>query len=195
VPVCLLLHFDPSQQGLNDLLGPLQSFRCSEFGLSCDETGRQPGERHNCKPSKGPYLQPIDRYIAQLNQLKPNGAIIVSAITGPVGPVVVGMGAGGPMMMPTCKSSAGTGYPSIRLSSFVSAFGNRGTMTSICDGDFGPALDNLGNLVVEQVQLTWCLPYDPADTDPFSDRGRLHRGELARRSDQELQTGQLGSLL
>ena len=162
--------YNPSQQGLNDPLGPLTSFRCFEFGVTCDINDRtKTGKRKGCVPAKaGGYLHPVDRYLKQLNQLKPAGQVVVSAIVGPSTPVEVGVQGSYPTLKPSCSSSAGFAAPSVRLSHLVKAFGKRGSLNSICDSDFSPALDALGDLVTTQTQLSWCLPYDPTDTDPLT---------------------------
>jgi hypothetical protein len=160
--------YDPARQGLTDPLGPLTSFRCFEFGVSCDRNGRQPGPRRSCVPSSGPYLHPLQRYVDQLKQLKPSGEVIVSVISGPSGPVEVGMEGQNPVLRPSCQSTNGVAVPAVRLASLVSAFGPRGSLHNVCGGDFGRALDQLGSLVAERTQTTWCLPFDPADTDPFT---------------------------
>jgi len=45
--------FDPTQAALTDPLGPLTSFRCFEFGITCDINDRNKmGPRHNCVPAQ-----------------------------------------------------------------------------------------------------------------------------------------------
>ena len=161
--------FDPSQQGLNDPLGPVTSFRCFEFGVTCDINDRfKKGVRKGCLPKASGYLHPVDRYLKQLKQLKPAGQVVVSAIVGPASPVEVTAQGNYPTLKPSSSSSAGFAVPSVRLSHLVKAFGKRGSLNSICDSDFSPALDALGDLVTTQTQLSWCLPYDPTDTDPLT---------------------------
>jgi hypothetical protein len=160
--------FDPAQQGLNDPLGPLSSFRCFEFGITCDVNDRAvDGPRKNCAPG-GTTLHPVSRYVQQLKSLKPNGQLLVSAITGPVDPVVVGRDGGSPWLLPSCKTSESSAVPAIRLKALVDAFGPRGTQSSICDTDFGPALDKVASLMATQVVHSWCLPYEVVDTNPLT---------------------------
>ncbi len=162
--------FDPFQNKISDPMGPLSSFRCFDFGVTCDVNDRtKTGPRKGCKPSKSSnYLHPVDRYLKQLKQLKPAGQVVVSAIVGPSGPVEVAHQGHLPSLKPSCTSTAGNAFPAVRLGHFVDAFGKRGATHSICSGDFSPALDALGKLVTEQTQLSWCLPYDPTDTDPLT---------------------------
>ena len=162
------LLFDTSRVGLNDPLGPLTSFRCFEFGVTCDINDRfKKGLRKGCVPAKkSAYMHPVERYLKQLKQLKPAGQVVVSAIAGPDSPVEVTAQGTYPALASSCKSTDGQAFPAVRLSHLVKAFGKRGAVRSICDSDFSPALDVVANLVTTQTQLSWCLPYDPTDTDP-----------------------------
>ncbi len=168
--------YDPSQQGLSDPLGPLTSFRCFDFGVTCDCKGSSkcdrsvPGPRSNCVPSKGKFLHKVEGYVSFLKKLRPGGEVIVSAITGPAGKVAVGLDGKAPTLKPSCQSSAGQAAPAVRIASLVKAFGKRGSLTSICSSDFSPALSKVGDLVATQTHLSWCLPYDPADTNPLTSK-------------------------
>jgi hypothetical protein len=154
--------FDPA----NTALGPLTSFRCTEYGITCDVNGRTPGARQSCVPSTGSYLFDLQRYMDLLTQLKPSGDVILSVIAGPASPVEVALDGANPALKMSCTSADGGGLPAVRLSSLVGSFGKRGALTSVCDSDFGLALDMVGNLVVEQIQVTWCLPWEPTDLKP-----------------------------
>ncbi|MCA9671588.1 MAG: hypothetical protein KC503_38585 [Myxococcales bacterium] len=157
--------FDPS----NNTLGPLTSFRCFEHGVTCDiKDPRLPGARTQCKPSAGPYMHDISRYISQLKALKPSGAVVVAGIAGARGPVVVGLDGANPTLKASCQSAGGIAAPPVRLAAFVDAFGSAGKLTNICNGDYQSALDTLGALVTKQTSASWCLPYDPVDTAPLT---------------------------
>ena len=166
--------YDPSQQGLADPLGPLTSFRCFDFGVSCSCQGKSTcdrtvqGPRTNCVPAKGPYLHQVEDYVSFLKKLRPGGEVIVSAITGPADKVEVGLDGSNPTLKPSCQTSAGLAVPAVRIASLVKSFGKRGSLTSICSTDFSPALSKVGDLVATQTNLSWCLPYDPADTNPLT---------------------------
>jgi hypothetical protein len=172
--------YDTSQQSLTDPLGPLSSFRCFEFGVSCDINDRtQPGPRQNCVPTAG-WLHGVAAYEQFFKQLKPAGRVVLAAIAGPAEPVVVGLDANTPSVKPSCQSVNGSAAPAIRIKALVDAFGanghfNTGTDASgntvpvgICDSDFSPALSFVGDLVTQQALTSWCLPYDPVDTNPLT---------------------------
>ncbi len=166
--------YDPSQQGLSDPLGPLTSFRCFEFGVTCTCPGQAAcdrktmGPRTNCVPAKNKLMHSVSDYVGFLKKLRPGGEIIVSAITGPADKVEVHATGTYPMLKPSCKSPMGQAVPAVRLASLVKSFGKRGSLTSICSADFSPALSKLGDLVATRTNLSWCLPYDPADTNPLT---------------------------
>ena len=65
----------------------LTSFRCFEFGITCNVNDRTVvGPRTNCVPrdDEQAMLYPISRYTSFLESLKDLGRLIVAAIVGPV---------------------------------------------------------------------------------------------------------------
>ena len=160
--------FDPRQLDSGSALGAPKSFRCFEFGVTCDVDDRmQSGERKDCQPREDSYLHGLGRYVERLRQLKPDGSVAVSVIAGSADRVAVGRDQDDdPALLPSCDSANGTADPAIRLTHFARAFGSRGLMSSICDGDLGPAMSAVGELVAEQSRLDWCLPFEVIDVDP-----------------------------
>jgi hypothetical protein len=78
-------------------LGPLQSFRCTRFGVVCDDGGATPdamnelGPKSKCHPSDtSPYLAQISAYAQFLKDLKtdPN-SVIVAGIMGTTEPFAI----------------------------------------------------------------------------------------------------------
>jgi hypothetical protein len=152
--------FDPQQQGLSDPLGPLTSFRCTEFGIQCDKNGRQAGIRNNCVPGFD-WLVKIDVYTAFFSKIKPPGRVILFAIAGPTDKFEVGIEGSNPILKPTCQSINGTAVPAIRVQSLVKSKvmtdlghkgyfneGSGGKAVNICSTDFSPALELLGEVIV-----------------------------------------------
>jgi hypothetical protein len=83
--------FDTSQNSLGDTLGPLASFRCTEFGVDCETGNADPralGPRTNCAPRQpSPYMYDVDEYVSFLKSLKSDDSlIVVSGIAGPPDP-------------------------------------------------------------------------------------------------------------
>jgi hypothetical protein len=151
--------FDPSQQGLTDPLGPLTSFRCTEFGVQCDKNGRQPGVRKGCVPGFD-WLEKIETYATEFAALKPPGRVITFAIAGPTEPFEVGQEGSNPVLKASCQSSNGIAVPGVRMEAMIKTFGERGHFNkgiddqgrpvevNICSTNFGPAMKLLGEVLV-----------------------------------------------
>jgi hypothetical protein len=143
--------FDPSQQGLNDPLGPLASFRCTEFGLVCAEKLRQVGSKTNCVPGLD-YLHYVSDYVSFFQGLRPQGNLLVAAIAAPPAPVEVGLDGQNPTLKHSCSSVAGSGDPAIRIKAVTDGLGpynglfNAGVTgaVDICSTDYSPALQKIG---------------------------------------------------
>lgn len=121
--------FDMSSTGIDDPLGPISSFRCFEFGVTCDIDDRtHVGLRENCAPRDDPdaLLHPISRYTQFLRALKWDEDLTVAVIAGPVNndSVIVGQDdQGHPELEISCPDELGAGLatPGIRLKAFASA--------------------------------------------------------------------------
>jgi hypothetical protein len=137
-------------------LGPPGNFRCFEFGVKCDINGRdKPGLRKGCKPAYD-WLHDVDRYVSFFKGLKPPGRVMVSTLAGPTDQVKVLVGGSGAELGESCRyGQQGKADPAIRLKSFVDGFAEKGQFSTICTGDFGPALKRLGDLIV--ANLNNCL--------------------------------------
>jgi hypothetical protein len=148
--------FDPSQQGPNDPLGPLTSFRCTEFGIKCDKGGRQPGVRKGCAPGHD-WLEPVETYARELAALKPPGRVFTFAIAGPTEPFEVGVEGQNPVLKASCQSIKGTAVPAVRIEALIKAFGERGhfndgidnagkaVAVNSCSNDFSPAMKRIAD--------------------------------------------------
>ncbi len=142
--------FDPAQQGLTDPLGPLTSFRCFEFGISCDKNGRQPGVRHSCVPGFD-WLFKVEEYQQFFASLKPAGRVVLFALAGPTSPVEVGIEGQNPVLKAACQSTDAYAVPAIRIATVVQSFGANGLFnpgTNVCSPDYAPALRALGERLV-----------------------------------------------
>lgn len=129
--------YDPSSQGLTDPLGPLTSFRCFEFGVSCDCPGKAQctrqdlGPRKNCVPRPNGLLYGTARYVKFLRQLKRSAGypdpdlVFVAASAGPVQRVEVGLDGKLPTLKPSCQTAMGYAVPGIRLEAVVRALTRR----------------------------------------------------------------------
>jgi len=171
--------FDPSQTLVTDPLGPIDSYRCNEFGHLCD--GAPPPRTmaamnlQNCTSNENGKLMRIADFVSFFKGLKPSpDDVIVAAITGPTTPYSVtlqrvrertsGTVEMEPRIVPSCTSSNGEAAPSVRIKQFVDAFGDNGTFESICDGDFSPAMARIGDKIAGRIRHQ-CLEQPPVDRD------------------------------
>ncbi len=162
----VIFNPDPNLDRLDSPLGPLTSFRCFEFGITCDVNDRTvPGARHDCVPrdetDPDNYLFPVNRYTAFLEGLRSTGRLLVAAIAGPVAdPVnVVLDNMGRPKvdfscLDPTNPTEGGT--PAIRIGAVVGYFNDQQDLsdfafTSICSNDYTPALRALGQKLADKI--------------------------------------------
>ncbi|MCB9555682.1 MAG: hypothetical protein H6707_06225 [Deltaproteobacteria bacterium] len=143
--------FNP-QQSLLQTLGPLTSFRCFEFGVTCDINNRnQIGPRKNCVPTPEgkSSLHAIESYVSFFKSLKTRpGRVLISAITGPTDSVQVNIEDSNPTLVPSCRSADSEAAPAIRIKALSDAFAPDSTFSTICTDDFGPALAALGRKIV-----------------------------------------------
>jgi hypothetical protein len=171
--------FDSSSSMVSDPLGPLQSYRCNEFGHLCGgkPPPRQPmGEvdlSGMCVSAEDGRLLRIQDVTTALKRLKNDPSkVFVSVITGPKDPYLVNLGAApiktDPNMWPYVQHSCMTNLPSgsviyadpaVRLWQLTQAFGNNGILENICTTSYAPALKRIaaqvGNVFAP------CLPADP----------------------------------
>jgi hypothetical protein len=159
--------FDNTQTDINSQLGPLTSFRCFEFGITCDTNSRLPGTRENCVPrdDAGALLWPVSRYIDFFTQLKDPQMLVLAAIAGPTanGQVTVDLDAySQPEVGASCTTLAnGDAAPGFRISKVIEAFAAPEDLswafTSICNNSFQDALAGIGNKIKDLLDFQ-CLP-------------------------------------
>jgi hypothetical protein len=152
----------PGGDSATSELGELSSFRCFEFGTTCEgpSNERQLGPRQNCKPEENSeYMQSVQHYVDFLKDLKGDPSkVIVAAVAADDRPVTVGSHPGpGPSTGETwvepqcvvCPDGSADGCPlapqddpdvalvaaapSIRMKAFLEAFPQRATLQTICN--------------------------------------------------------------
>lgn len=153
----ILFNPDPALNRIDSELGFLHSFRCFEFGVTCDVNGRDPGARTDCEPRQdvGTLLHPISSYSGLLTSLRDPGRIIVAVIAGPFdGSVSVALDTQNrPEVEATCTdSNDGPAYPGVRMRSFASDFNTLFSMgtfaySPVCADDFVDPLHNTGTAI------------------------------------------------
>ena len=164
--------FDTSQNSVDDPLGPLSSFRCFEFGVQCEEdTPRTEGVRDNCIPREdSEYMTSVSEYVEFVQGLKSDPTkIVVTGITGPSSPVIVGADMNGnPKLEPACDSPGGTADAAVRLSSFIGSFPGRAVAQSICgDGSLSAELRYASSVIAGAANQSPCIigPLEDIDQD------------------------------
>jgi hypothetical protein len=173
---------------LSSPLGPPGNFRCSEFGHLCD--GAPPRRTapsgavtdvvtyQSCVSSEGAgMLTPVAQLAAQIKSLKADPSmILVSSIQGPAtpyqirwkAPAVDGDGPWPDITHSCTMSPATTGSfadPGVRLQEFTAAFGANGLVYSICQDNYGPALNTIA-MKLSYLMAPRCIP------GPFVDANR-----------------------
>jgi MYXO-CTERM domain-containing protein len=155
--------------------GPSADYRCNEFGHLCDGVrpprmapNGQVGDTvtlHNCTSSEcDGLLTPVAEVAARIKTLKaaPASEILVAAITGPATPYQVHWAAPfnaadascgmascpRPQITHSCTATDGSyADPAVRVTQFANSFGANGFVSSICDADFAPALQQIGTRI------------------------------------------------
>lgn len=147
-------------------LGAVQSFRCSRFGVLCNQGGQntndmnQVGTKGQCHPNdESQYLAKISGYVDFLKKLKsdPN-KVIVAGIIGTTDRVAVelrtppGEKTAIPALAHSCSyvdrnNQTEVADPPIRIKAFLDQFPNRSTFVSICQKDLSGGLQQIGDLL------------------------------------------------
>jgi hypothetical protein len=196
--------FDTNQRTLGTALGPVGSYRCNEFGHLCGGMSparmgpnNQAGDMmtyNDCVSNEdSAYLKPVGQFVNEIKALKddPASQILVAAITGvrPDGsfpysvrwetPTTADTGPW-PSVGHSCEvmGSMPPEYadPPVRLAEFVRAFGENGSLYSICAQDFGPALQTIAEKLSQLIGPkciggTLANPTDCTVTDHFTRQG------------------------
>jgi hypothetical protein len=116
--------FDPFQTDPSSVLGPLSSFRCFEFGVTCEglPPGRLAGTRTDCRPGDPDpryTLTPIADFAAALAARHEN-RVVLGVLAGPASPVKVTLdGEGDARLVPYCFVDGQGADPAIRLATLA----------------------------------------------------------------------------
>lgn len=186
---CSLAHADLLSGPLSEL-GPLQSFRCTRFGVTCDVGGltpedmNEPGPKSGCRANDdGPYLTSTRGYAGFFQALKADPRhVMFGALAGDPSVVTVEMRAppnGGnplPALQHACRwmtdvESTTTIDPSVRLATLTGAFWRR-YFAPVCGPDLADAARGLAR-EIRGMFGDACLTRDiasPADCIAFDTR-------------------------
>lgn len=168
-------------------LGPLQSFRCTRYGIVCDQGGTDPNAMNQIGPKgmchsneSGQYLTKIGDYVNYFKGLKsdPNN-VIVAAIAGVTSPFEVelrpppGGGSTIPSLAHSCSytdaaNATEVADPAVRIKELLDNFPNRSTFSTICQQDLSGGLQLIAQLL-KLVIGSPCIDGTLADVDPNTD--------------------------
>jgi hypothetical protein len=183
---CSLAHFSllANDASSNAQLGELQSFRCTRFGVVCDQDGQTPdamnqvGVKGKCHPNDASaYVATAGQYAAFLRGVKTvPSRLFLAAIAGDVDRVSVELRAPTGTMTPLPALAHSCSYidatmatevadPAIRIKSVLDQFPGRSTFASICEQDLSGALMQIGDLV-KTVMGQPCFAGQLLDVDP-----------------------------
>jgi hypothetical protein len=155
--------------------GPLQSFRCFQFGAVCDpDAPTSLGPKQGCKPrATSPYLEDIAPFRNFLAGLKPDPRdVMLGVLAGPPSPIAVELRASGMIEIPAvarvCSYLDSSGLqaaadPGIRFGALVDSFPGRAHFEPLCAANLSPALGRIGQAARQLVGGT-CLEGEIADT-------------------------------
>jgi hypothetical protein len=173
----------------NSTLGPQQSFRCTRFGIVCDDGGTTsnamnvPGIKTKCHPNDAsPYLTKVNDYVTFLKDLKTDAKgvkhpekVIVAGIMGKPDSFEVELRPPPksttkiPALAHSCTyvvspTDTEVADPPIRLKYFLDQFPNRSTFAPICQQDLSGGLQQIGDLL-KTVIGDPCIEGKLADVD------------------------------
>ncbi len=142
--------------GTDPVLGPLTSFRCTEFGVICDgvDDMRKVGARKGCKPrDNSAYETKVSDVVTAIKNKKGSRGdklTIVASIAAPSEPFAIGqdttMTPAIPSLDPACtyngQAAMQSAAPAVRINALLSSFKHH-SQNSICQ-DFATSLTNIG---------------------------------------------------
>jgi len=170
-------------------LGPLQSFRCTRYGIICDTGGTDTnamnviGPKANCHSNESSqYLTKIADYVTFFKSLKADPTnVIVAGIVGVPTPFEVELRAPNgsttqiPALAHSCTYTDSSNQPevadpAIRIKQLLDSFPNRSTFSTICQQDLSTGLVLIAQLLKSVlgspcIDGTLATPYDCSVSD------------------------------
>ncbi len=165
--------------------GPLASFRCTRFGVTCDDGGATPDEmnqagvKRRCHANEASaLLDGVASYRDFLLALKSDPSdVVVGGVFGDPEPVAVEQrtvaGIAQPALAHSCSydpdnnpatNNNQVADPAVRLQSFVDSFPNQSQAATVCMQDLSATLARLGQLAGRGLG-SGCLFEQPLDTE------------------------------
>jgi len=179
--------FDPS----NPDLGPLESFRCTSEGLTCDQPLTSEGDKTGCKPREdSTYVAGVQDAVDAVRAAAPS-KLLVESIIGDPRPIAVESrppptgGSGQLALAHSCSYIDAQGAtvvadPGLRDAAWTNALGGR--VLSICDNDFRSYGLAIGQDIRTLIEGQHCITatIDPSTCTAFDVDASGARTELPR---------------
>jgi hypothetical protein len=171
--------FSTNPNNLAGEFGPVNSFRCNEFGHLCMIDGqlRPPvrtaaGTYEGCQSNENGMLTKVSDFVASLRRLKGDPAkVFVASIAGPPAPYEVALNpppipdtGGWPAIAHSCGDPGSVGVfadPAVRLAQVTQLLGPYGLFESICGDGGSMPLENIARRMTAPID-------DPCVTRPPS---------------------------
>ncbi|HWO26180.1 MAG TPA: hypothetical protein VNO30_45950 [Kofleriaceae bacterium] len=140
----------------SDDLGPLNSFRCTRFGVICQPDDLVPGAKVGCTPRAPSWLvEDVQPFVDALLAAKSDPRMVmVAAVAGDPEPFALELrappGGGTPVtqLAHSCAFTSPDGSevadPAVRLAAFVGGFPGRAQLSTLCGGDLSTPLQEIG---------------------------------------------------
>jgi hypothetical protein len=128
--------------------GPMDSYRCTRFGLQCNEDLATTGAKTGCKPG-GTTLFPPAAYISFFSGLKPKGKVLLAALAGPTSFLKVTTEGSSLMVEPTCQTTNGAAAPALRLEAVITGLAGGSFFNAGIDASEAPVSLNVCNLELD----------------------------------------------
>lgn len=160
---------DPAVLGPDsELLGPLQSYRCTQFGLVCDEPLDSVGPKTNCRVREdSPYIEGIAPFVDAM-RTRDQARLAIAALAGPpnVGVELRSPPSGTTPHLALAHSCSfqtpngpGVADPALRIAQAIDELGPNSTFITTCTTDYAPIVADIARTVRGLYGIT-CL--DPA---------------------------------
>jgi len=165
----------------NATVGPLQSFRCTRFGVTCTDGGATSDAMNVVGPKSGCSANPTSTLIDDVTPFRDfllglksdPRKIIVGGIIGNAEPVAVELrtinGMSLPALAHSCSFDGTSGLevadPGVRMQQFLDQFPGRSATATVCQNDLSSVLADIGQLTSLAIG-TPCLTAPLADSDP-----------------------------
>jgi hypothetical protein len=160
----------------NTFQGTTASFRCAQVGHLCNGMSPPVGEFSadltTCEPNENGRLIKVQEIVDSIRLVKPrpDQQIVVSGIFGWPNNTTGAKYAyvktrDGVDYGPICQSNNGSATAALRIKKFVDSFGANGSFFSICQDDFRPALQKIGEKLASKLGNP-CISAALVDTKP-----------------------------